>query len=127
MTEQKHPLDTSRIYAEDPDLLRRLQLLDWQWFEDPKQFPFLRIIKHTPNGSIVSAGFLDQSKQVKVVVGAGWQSGQVLVLAYRKSFDFTCEAYRNFPKDPTAKPIEAINTRILIESFKETASLMPDA
>lgn len=111
---KKHPLDNSGIYyAENLELLQELQSLDWQWLEDPSQYPFLRLAKGKGNRRSVSAGALDETKQSKIVVGVGRRDGQSLVLAYRKLTDFTCDAYRKFPQDPIGKPSEAVDTRVL--------------
>ncbi|MBD1864294.1 MULTISPECIES: hypothetical protein [Trichocoleus] len=111
---KQHPLDNSgTYYAENLELLHVLQSLDWEWLEDPHQYPFLRLIKGKGNKKSVSAGALDKTKQSQIVVGVGRRDGQSLVLAYRKLTDFTCDAYRKFPQDPIGKPIEAVDTRVL--------------
>jgi hypothetical protein len=111
---KQHPLDNSGMYlAENLELLQTLQSLDWEWLENPEPYPFLRLTKGKGTRRSVSAGALDETKKSKIVVGVGRQDGQSLVLAYRKPADFTCDAYRKFPKDPTSKPIEAVDTRVL--------------
>jgi hypothetical protein len=122
---KQHLLDNRGIYySQDLDLLQALRSLNWEWLEDPQPYPFLRLTKGKGTRRSVSAGALDKTKQSRIVVGVGRQDGQSLVLAYRKSNDFTCDGYRNFPIDPTNKPIEAVDTRVLTGAITPEESLM---
>lgn len=121
---KQHPLDRrGTFYSESVECLKSLQALEWEWFEDPEQYPFLRLIKGKGDKRSVSARSLNRTKRDQIVVGVGRQDGLSLVLAYRKPNDFTCNAYRDFPADPTAKPVEAVDTRILTGDITPEESL----
>lgn len=121
----QHPLAaTASHYSEDLKVLQSLQALEWEWFEDPSQYPFLRLIKGSGNRKKITAGYLDSKKTHKIIVGVGRQDGQSLVLAYRKPNDFSCDAYKVFSdQNPFAKPMEAVDTRVLAKLITPEASL----
>ncbi len=121
---EKHPLEMGAMRrSENLEVLQALQGLDWEWLDEPTQYPFLRLMKGKGERRSVSAGYLDIKKTNRIVVGVGRRDGKALVIAYRKPQDFL-DAYKVFSDQyPLAKPIEAVDTRILTGSLKPEASL----
>lgn len=114
----------STPFSETLAVLQALQGLDWEWHDEPTQYPFLRLIKGNGERRVVSAGYLDKKKVHKIVVGVGRRDGKALVIAYRKFDDFSCDAYKVFSdQHPLAKPMEGVDTRVLVGLLKPEASL----
>jgi hypothetical protein len=121
---EKHLLEMGEMRrSEHLEALQALQGLDWEWLDEPTQYPFLRLMKGNNHRRRISEGYLDKKKDHRIVVGVGRRDGKALVIAYQKPQD-SSDAYKVFSDQyPLAKPIESVDTRILTGSLKPEASL----